>query len=437
MAACIICLETSPPPIQSGCACRGDVGLAHIECLVQVAVSQQALRGNQVWRKCQTCKQAFTGSMQNGLAEEWHSRVADYEVASEERLSAESNLALSLLSQGKYADAERIQRKVLGAMKRVHGAQHPEMLMAAGNLASCLTHQGKYADAEHIEREALGATKRVLGTEHPSTLTRANNLAVCLGLQGKFAEAEAISREVFGARKRVLGVDHADTLRSANQFAASLSEQGKLAEGEGIQREVLDSRKRVLGTDHPSTLMAVNNLAITLAYQGREPEAEAMLQANLASFRRVLGPAHPETLDAAGSLESVRATIRSKTARTLSKTPVASVAAAGAARPLPEGTRVIVQRLVAKPEHNGKQARVLSFDVRTGRYVVALEDGEKLSLKAECVARAGCAFAGCASDEASSVCGRCQAVRYCSRECQRTDWKAHKPVCAAAHVTPS
>ena len=26
---------------------------------------------------------------------------------------------------------------------------------------------------------------------------------------------------------------------------------------------------------------------------------------------------------------------------------------------------------------------------------------------------------------------RCQAVRYCSRECQRTDWKAHKPACTA------
>ena len=59
-------------------------------------------------------------------------------------------------------------------------------------------------------------------------------------------------------------------------------------------------------------------------------------------------------------------------------------------------------------------------------------DGKVLSLKAECVAHAGCAAAGCASEEASSVCSRCEAVRYCSRECQRTDWKAHKPVCAAA-----
>ena len=152
-----------------------------------------------------------------------------------------------------------------------------------------------------------------------------------------------------------------------------------------------------------------------------------MLHAALASLQRVLGPAHPDTLQTASSLEHVRARIRATLA-----TSAAAPATAGAARPLPAGTRVLVQRLVAKPEHNGKRARVVSFDARTGRYAVSLDNGKELSLKAECVAKAGCASAGCASEEASSVCSRCQAVRYCSRECQRTDWKAHKPVCTAA-----
>ena len=152
-----------------------------------------------------------------------------------------------------------------------------------------------------------------------------------------------------------------------------------------------------------------------------------MLHAALASCQRVLGPAHPDTLGTASSLEHVQARIRATP-----PTNAAAPAAAGAARPLPDGTRVLVQRLVAKPEHNGKRARVLSFDARTGRYAVSLEDGKELSLKAECVARVGCSAAGCASEEASSVCSRCQAVRYCSRECQRTDWKAHKAACVVA-----
>jgi hypothetical protein len=36
--ACIICLSNGDPlPIQSGCACRGDAGLAHVECRAEAA----------------------------------------------------------------------------------------------------------------------------------------------------------------------------------------------------------------------------------------------------------------------------------------------------------------------------------------------------------------------------------------------------------------
>jgi hypothetical protein len=249
---------------------------------------------------------------------------------------------------------------------------------------------------------------------------------MCLSTQGKHADAERIEREVLGVQKRVLGAEHPSTLTSANNLAKSLSGQGKHADAERIQREVLEVQKRVLGPEHPETLTSANNLASYLSYQGKYVDAEQMLHATFAPLQRVLGPAHPNTLMIARNLEEVRARIRA----TL-PTNAAAPTAAGAARPLPADTRVLVQRLIAKPEHNGKRARVLSFDARTGRYAILLEDGKQLSLKAECVARAGCAAVGCASEEASSVCSRCEAVRYCSRECQRTDWKAHKPVCTA------
>jgi Flp pilus assembly protein TadD len=322
--------------------------------------------------------------MQTGLAEAWRSRVAGRAAESDERLEAETNLAMSLLYQGKDAGAEPMFRRLHAVRMRVLGAEHPETLKLADNLAASLSNQGKYADAERIQREVLEVQKRVLGAEHPGTLSSANNLADSLSKQGKHAEAEVIQREVLGVQKRVLGAEHPDTLRSANNLAGSLFVQGKYV------------------------------------------EAERMLLAALPSLRRVLGPAHTYTLGAARGLEHVRAAIR-----TTPPTNAASLAAAGTARPLPAGTRVLVQQLVARPEHNGKHARVLSFDACTGRYAVALDDGKGLSLKAECVARAGCAAAGCASEEASSACARCQAVRYCSRECQRIDWKAHMSVCTA------
>ena len=130
--ACIICLDASPPPIQSGCACRGDSGLAHIACLVRAAASQQAQRGNETWRQCQTCKQDYTGAMQTGLAEAWRSRVAGQAAESDERLAAEYTLASSLVQRGKAVEAEPMFRKLHAVMMRVHGAEYPNTLSVAG-----------------------------------------------------------------------------------------------------------------------------------------------------------------------------------------------------------------------------------------------------------------------------------------------------------------
>jgi hypothetical protein len=153
----------------------------------------------------------------------------------------------------------------------VLGAEHPDTLTSASNLASYLASQGKYADAERIEREVLGVRKRVLGAEHPSTLASANNLAASLEGQGKYAEAERIWREVLGVLKRVLGAEHPDTLRSASSLAMSLSGQGQHAEAERMLHATLASLQRVLGPAHPSTLHIAGNLQRVQAHTGINP----------------------------------------------------------------------------------------------------------------------------------------------------------------------
>ena len=127
-SVCIICYASVPPPIQSGCACRSDSGLAHVDCLIAKAVSQQAHRGYKVWWECQTCEQRFTGAMRTGLGEAWWSRVCDQAEESAERLGAAHNLGTCRHRDGEYAEAERIEREVLGVRRRVQGEEHPDTL---------------------------------------------------------------------------------------------------------------------------------------------------------------------------------------------------------------------------------------------------------------------------------------------------------------------
>jgi hypothetical protein len=71
--------------------------------------------------------------------------------------------------------------------------------------------------------------------------------------------------------------------------------------------------------------------------------------------------------------------------RVVASTAPSGVGADGVLQPLPNGTRVFIKRLDAKPQHNGKHARVLSFDESSGRYAVALDDGRELLLTAACI----------------------------------------------------
>jgi len=64
------------PPIQSGCACRGDAGLAHPACRIDAIVAQLETRGMEAWRTCQTCEHKFTGAMCCALASAWYARTA-------------------------------------------------------------------------------------------------------------------------------------------------------------------------------------------------------------------------------------------------------------------------------------------------------------------------------------------------------------------------
>ncbi|RDW57770.1 hypothetical protein BP5796_12571 [Coleophoma crateriformis] len=113
-------------------------------------------------------------------------------------------------------------------------------------LANSLSQQGKYAEAEAMDRQTLQLGETVLGKEHPDTLGSMNNLAESLRRQGKYVEAEAMDRQTLQLKETVLGKDHPETFRSRNNLARTLSLQGKHADAEAIfqQEKTVDSDTR-------------------------------------------------------------------------------------------------------------------------------------------------------------------------------------------------
>lgn len=44
--------------------------------------------------------------------------------------------------------------------------------------------------------------------------------------------------------------------------------------------------------------------------------------------------------------------------------------------------------------------------------------------------------ASCCQQDQLKLCSRCRVVKYCSKACQTSDWKAHKPICRKGGPPP-
>ena len=144
-----------------------------------------------------------------------------------------------------------------------------ERLRLASRCAMTLLSDGRYKEAEELFVEVMETRKRALTDEHPDTLTSMNNLASTYWRQGRWKEAEELFVQVMQSSKKGLTDEHPDTLISMNNLASTYSNQGRWKEAEELQVQVVQTRKRVLTDDHPDTLTSMANLALTYINQER------------------------------------------------------------------------------------------------------------------------------------------------------------------------
>jgi tetratricopeptide (TPR) repeat protein len=107
-----------------------------------------------------------------------------------------NNLANTLEREGKYADAEALQRRAVELDLRVFGPRHPSTLLSMSSLATILLDQDHYSDAEENYRQILDAQRDVFGPENPETLHTMELLGVTLAYEKHFPEAEGLFLDV-------------------------------------------------------------------------------------------------------------------------------------------------------------------------------------------------------------------------------------------------
>jgi tetratricopeptide (TPR) repeat protein len=116
-----------------------------------------------------------------------------------------------------------------------------------------LVRQGKYEEAEAMNRQTLALYETVLGREHPFTLTSMSNLALVLVRQGKYEEAEAMNRQTLALSETVLGREHPDTLTTIYNLASLLAKLRCYHESLALYERACAGFYIVFGDDHPTT----------------------------------------------------------------------------------------------------------------------------------------------------------------------------------------
>lgn len=87
-------------------------------------------------------------------------------------------------------------------MKKALGLDRPDTLICVSNLATVIQIQGKYEQAEEINRRALVGYTKALGADQLDTLTCVGNLAMVLQDQKKYEEAEKMHRRALTGHQK-------------------------------------------------------------------------------------------------------------------------------------------------------------------------------------------------------------------------------------------
>ena len=473
-ACCFICLQSQPPPIPYGCACRSDSGLVHSECAIEAAKARYT---EDAWSSCSTCGQEPTGPMRTALAEAcviWSTQF-DRIVLTHARIQ----LARTYIVDGRYDDAEAMlasDTHQLRADIHAHGdggGRREQMVTLRTVTAECCKYQGRYADSLSIYRQLAGS----LEPGSNEALCTQSNLANLLADMGQTVEAEAIQRDVVALASTRVHPDSTEMLTyESDLLLSTIYNLHDLASAESALRALVARSTRVLGTAHPLTHTIKANLALALHRQRRNAEAASVqielmetavdspdkmrYTSNLAAYllaaypkgddmwalgmelsrevldasRHLLGDQHPNTLlygvNLAGAfvnhgMEADAEPILRTVCSIMGTSDPTSMQAIGANQGLAfclfkqgkraEGLRVMTElAAVCRTDLGQGHATTLSVDLM----VLSMSGPEAPVCNAD-----GCDKPG------TRKCGGCQVSAYCSHVCQKRDWKKHKAAC--------
>ncbi|WP_433617249.1 FxSxx-COOH system tetratricopeptide repeat protein [Dactylosporangium sp. CA-139114] len=214
---------------------------------------------------------------------------------------AKANLAVSLRSAGRAAEAAPLLENAYEQLNELRGPASPDTLavrlsracniLAVGGNEAEQRRRVAYDTAASEMSEVEAAYSVSLGRHHPHTLACLSNLGAIARAREDFDVAERFAFRASTAMESVLGADHPYTLAARLNLAVAKAERDDPNAALDLIAQVFERQRRVAGPDHPDTLRCEANLALIRRTLGIGDEA--VLADVLDRLGQALGDSHP------------------------------------------------------------------------------------------------------------------------------------------------
>mmetsp|Transcript_4554 Transcript_4554/g.13463 ORF Transcript_4554/g.13463 Transcript_4554/m.13463 type:complete len:333 (+) Transcript_4554:223-1221(+) len=251
-ARCYICLEGEN--LVRGCACRGDAGFVHIECLVAFAESKDHDdEYEETLLTCRQCEQGFGGHVALAIDRAAWLRFSGRAERDPYRQATLWNLGGALNDLDRHREALVVKEELFATRRRLYGPDDWRTVDAEENIAITL----RTLVGEENMQNALEILKRTyawkignLGRNDRMTLEAAVHLADAYFVLGDCRKCERIRRHAVPGFRSQFGETHVQTLEARWLHAAVLVALRRVDEARAIRDEVLPLAQRVLGPGH-------------------------------------------------------------------------------------------------------------------------------------------------------------------------------------------
>ena len=288
---CTICFEpgtAANPVFQKGCACRGNLGCAHLSCMKAMGLAMEVppLQTHNWWR-CSVCKLAYSGPVHQALAKEWYNRaVSAYDqsdAAKRYLIEAAENFSRSLWEKNEPEKFAVLNKALAEFIRRTVGNDSPEMLRCIGTQSSALQSFGDIDASIGAETRFRELCIKLKGRDHADTVKSESRINLLSG------------RPVYKVSPEKIGTYRQGILKLC---------EGDYEGAEPLILQTIDELHKKYGPDHKNTISAELNYSYLLLKSERREDSKKMFSQTAEKSLRSLGETHALTAMATQSLKN-------------------------------------------------------------------------------------------------------------------------------------